>query len=306
MLYPDRKLPSFLEKNVIPASLVEGSDWMRRELDAGRTDYVERDIRGEVHFNGVFRNADMLRAALERDPAVGVEDARDLCDAYEAVFAHRRFTGRSGSMYKYEGLGCVYWHMVSKLLLATAEVIAGAVDNGADAALIDRMVVRFREIRDGLGVHKSPARYGAFPIDPYSHTPGFNGVQQPGLTGQVKEDLITRFLQLGVRVERGEAAFEPVMLGRDEFLPQAASWRYFAGGAEATEELPAGTLAFTLCGVPVIYRLADAARLQVFGEENEPTVIHGTRLGPELSRSLFGREGRIRRLVVDLPEASLR
>jgi hypothetical protein len=304
LLYPNRKLPAFLEKNVIPSSLV--GDWIRRELEAGRTDYVERDINGQVHFNGAFRNADELRVALERDPEVNAEDADSLCDVYEAVFKHRKFTGRSCSMYKYEGLGCIYWHMVSKLLLATGEVITRAVDEGADAALVDRLGACFREIRDGRGVHKTPAEYGAFPIDPYSHTPEFTGVQQPGLTGQVKEDVIIRFWELGVRVARGELMFEPVMLGRDEFLQEPTSWSYSAGVPEQTEELPAGSLAFTLCGVPVVYRMANSARLEVFGEDGAPTVIHGTRLGLELSQSLFKREQRIRKLVVDVPAATLR
>jgi hypothetical protein len=306
LLYPDRELPSFLEKNVIPASLLEGNGWIARELEAGRTDYVERDIDGQVHFNGAYRNAGALRAALERDPAVGADDAAGLCDLYEAVFDHRKFTGRSGTMFKYEGLGCIYWHMVSKLLLATGEVVAAAVEAGADARLVDRLGACFREILDGIGVHKSPAEYGAFPVDPYSHTPGFSGVQQPGLTGQVKEDLITRFRQLGVRVAQGEVAFEPVLLGRDEFLREPASWRYSAGGPELTEELPAGSLAFTLCGVPVIYRIADSARLEVFGAEGPATVLPGARLGPELSQSLFRREQRIRKVVVNVPEATLR
>jgi hypothetical protein len=306
MLYPDRKLPSFLEKNVIPRSVVEDDEWIRRELEAGRTNYVERDGSGQVHFSGVFRNANQLRAALERDPEVNSEDAVNLCDVYEEVFTHRKFTGRSGSMYKYEGLGCIYWHMASKLLLATGEVIARAVDGGADARLIDRLGACFREIRNGLGLHKPPAEYGAFPVDPYSHTPEFAGVQQPGMTGQVKEDLITRFWQLGVRVARGEVAFEPVMLGRDEFLQEPECWSYSAGGSELTEELPAGSLAFTLCGVPVVYRIADSACLRAFGGEGAPTILHGTRLGPELSQSLFRREQRIRKLVVDVPEATLR
>jgi hypothetical protein len=110
---------------------------------------------------------------------------------------------------------------------------------------------------------------------------------------------------LGVRVARGEVAFEPVLLGRDEFLQEPAVWNYSAGGPELTEELPAGSLAFMLCGVPVIYRIADSACLQVFGKEGSPTVIQGTRLGPALSQSLFRREQRIRKLVVDLPEATL-
>jgi hypothetical protein len=209
-------------------------------------------------------------------------------------------------MYKYEGLGCIYWHMVSKLLLATGEVIAEAAQGGADAPVVDRLVACFREIRAGLGVHKPPTEYGAFPVDPYSHTPEFTGVQQPGLTGQVKEDLIIRFLQLGVRVTEGRVSFEPVMLGRDEFLQGPASWRYSAGGPELTEELPEGSLAFTLCGVPVIYRIAESGCLQVFGAEGAPTVIHGTCLGPEHSQSLFRREQRIRKLVVDVPASTLR
>jgi hypothetical protein len=306
MLYPDRRLPSFLDKNVIPPSLVSDDDWMRAELEAGRADYVERDIDGRVHFNGVFRNADQLRAALDRDPAISAEKAGRLCDVYEAVFAHRRFTGRSGSMYKYEGLGCIYWHMVSKLLLATGEVIAGAVDEGADAELVDGLTACFREIREGLGVHKAPADYGAFPLDPYSHTPAFTGVQQPGLTGQVKEDLITRFQELGVRVAHGEIAFEPCLLGRDEFLKEPASWSYTSGGARLTEVLPAESLAFTLCGVPIVYRVAESRRLQVFDEQGASTVIRGSSLGVALSQSLFSREQRIRKVVVDVPENLLR
>ena len=306
MLYPNRKLPSFLEKNVIPAPLVEGNAWIRRELEAGRTDYFERDLDGQVHFNGAVRNADVLRAALERDPAVSDQDAANLCDVYETVFKHRKFTGRSGSMYKYEGLGCIYWHMVSKLLLAAGEAVTGAVDAGADAGLVDRLGSCFLDIQAGLGVHKAPADYGAFPVDPYSHTPEFTGVQQPGLTGQVKEDLITRFWQLGVRVARGEVAFEPVVLGRDEFLREPASWTYSIGGPLLTEELPAGSIAFTLCGVPVVYRIADSARVHVFDDEGVPTVIQGTRLGTTLSQSLFRREQRIRKLVVDIPVGMLR
>jgi hypothetical protein len=303
VLYPHRELPSFLEKNVISADQVAGNEWLQRELEQRRTEYVERDVEGRVHFNGAFRNAVVLHAALERDAAVDVDDARRLCEVYEAVFAHRAFTGRSGSMYKYEGLGCIYWHMVSKLLLASAEVIDRAVAEETDAALVERLSDRFRDIQDGIGVHKTPAQYGAFPIAAYSHTPGFCGVQQPGLTGQVKEDVITRFRELGVRVEHGEVAFEPLLLRRNELLQEPARWRYFTGGEVCEEPLPADSLAFTLCGVPVVYRLADARRVHVVGADGVTTVVEGTRLGPELSQSLFQREPHIRKVLVDLPEA---
>ena len=56
--------------------------------------------------------------------------------------------------------------------------------------MISKLGEYYFEIKDGLGVKKSPDKYGAFPIDPYSHTPGDGGVKQPGMTGQVKEDII--------------------------------------------------------------------------------------------------------------------
>ena len=306
VLYPDRAPVSFLDKNVLPPSVVQGSDWIRRQLEAGRAEYVERDVDGRVHFQAGFRNASDLRDALERDPDVQPEEVSYVCDAFETVFRHRTFTGRSGSMSKYEGLGCIYWHMVSKLLVATTETIDRAVRDGADPSLIDRLAARFRDIRDGLGVQDAPARYGAFPIDPYSHTPKFAGAQQPGLTGQVKEDLLTRFWQLGVRVARGEIAFEPIVLERAEFLRHPASWSFSTGGPLRTEELAAGSLAFTVCGVPVVYRIAEAARVRVYRDDDAPIVIEGTRLGPELSRSLFRREQRIKKVLVDVPGNALR
>ena len=130
---------------------------------------------------------------------------------------------------------------------ATGEVIGRAVDEGADAAVVDRLHGCFHEIRHGLGVHKPPAVYGAISIDPYSHTPEFTGVQQPGLTGQVKEDVIARFRQLGVRVERGEIVFEPVLLGRDEFLPAPAFFQFGPRLSQEPHYLYFGLLSLSLC-----------------------------------------------------------
>jgi hypothetical protein len=259
-----------------------------------------------VHFNTAFRSARDLIATLLAHPDVASEDAEALLEVYEAVFRHRQFTGRSGSMFKYEGLGSIYWHMVSKLLLATAETTVDAARAGADPDTLQELISHFDEIKLGLGVHKSPARYGAFTTDPYSHTPGFTGVQQPGMTGQVKEDVITRFCELGVRVESGQVEFAPTLLRRDEFLDEPAIWRFYVGGEARSEALEAGCLAFTVAGVPVIYRLADAPSIAVFEDEGEPLVIEGGRLGPALSGSLFRREKRVRKIVVDIPEGVLR
>jgi hypothetical protein len=296
-LYPDTPLPGFLEKNVIPEDLATKNAFLRAELEAGRTDFIERDLYGRLHFNGRFRNAAEFRAALEQleDPDEAAIDAA--CTVFETVFEHRRFTGRSGSMHKYEGLGCIYWHMNSKLLLAVGEFLSHRPE---DPNVRARLAAHYAEIRAGLGVGKSPAEYGAFPTDPYSHTPRFAGVQQPGMTGQVKEDVISRFGELGVRVRNGEVRFEPTYLKQAEFDPQDAEWKYATALGEARAELEPGSLAFLLCGIPVVYRLADAARIRVHGPAGASDWQAGSRLGPEWSAALFRRDGSIQKIEVEI------
>ena len=74
----------------------------------------------------------------------------------------------------------------------------------------------------GIGVHKSPSLYGAFPTDPYSHTPGGKGAQQPGMTGQVKEDILSRIGELGAIVSKGVLSFSPGLLRGREFQADAS------------------------------------------------------------------------------------
>ncbi len=83
-----------------------------------------------------FNNADDLNAQLDTLVQVygaELEEARQpLLALYEQVFNHKAFTGRSGGMFGFEGLGCIYWHMVSKLLLAVQENFFAALTQGAD------------------------------------------------------------------------------------------------------------------------------------------------------------------------------
>ncbi len=46
-------------------------------------------------------------------------------------------------------------------------------------------------------------------------------------------------------------------------------------------------MAFTLCGVPVIYRLAEDSSIQVYAERETPELIPGNQLGTAWSQSLF-------------------
>ena len=192
--------------------------------------------------------------------ALAEAERKSVLQTFEKVFNHKAFTGRSGTFFGYEGLGSIYWHMVSKLQLAVQECCLKAIREGASQEVVGRLLEHYYEINEGIGVHKSPDLYGAFPTDPYSHTPAGKGAQQPGMTGQVKEDILSRFGELGVFFEKGQLHFDPCLLRKEEFLqrPRTFTFRDVAG-EEQQAELGEGTLAFTICQVPVLYQLRDAA-----------------------------------------------
>jgi hypothetical protein len=207
-------------------------------------------------------------------------------------------------MFAYEGLGCIYWHMVAKLLVAVQERIGAAVAAGAPAAALSRLAAHHAELRRGLGgLAKTPAEVGAFPLEPYSHTPARGGARQPGMTGQVKEEILTRAGELGLQVEGGRVAFRPWLLRDEEWLREPAALETFdVRGRPVRLGLEPGSLAFTLCQVPVVYRRAGAAgaRVRVVGADGAERVLPGDRLDAETSAAIFERTGAVARLEVDV------
>jgi len=237
--------------------------------------------------------------------------ARDrdaVLDLFEAVFDHRSYTGRSGVMVGYEGLGCIYWHMVAKLLLAVQETYLRADPDGAPAAVLDDLATLYYRIRSGLGYEKTVAEYGAFPTDPYSHTPPGGGAKQPGMTGQVKEEILTRLGELGVGIAGGAVRFRPRLLRRREFLPEAAAFGFVdVGGRARSLALPERCLAFTLCQVPVVYeRVAGDPWVRVALADGAVIERSGDALDAATAAELFARDGRIDHVRVGVPEAALR
>jgi hypothetical protein len=303
LLYPDRNLPRFEEKNVIPNELVESSRLLSRLLSDGDTRLVVRDVNGAVHFNGSFRNRHGVTAVLDllAESDYGDEasaERESLPDLFESIFDHRAYTGRSGTFYGYEGLGCIYWHMVSKLLLAVAETYERALDEKADEATRGQLVSHYYSIRAGIGLNKGPELFGAFPTDPYSHTPANAGAKQPGMTGQVKEDILARWAELGVVVQDGCLSFKPSLLRESEFLTEAVAFDYFdVNGVPKELETVAGDLAFTYCQVPVVYRTSTEDGLRVVMQDGK---VLGRDERSALSRHVFDRDGRIERIEVDL------
>ncbi len=310
LLYPAKELPGFLQKNTLSQSEVSTSVLLTELLRAGDTRIVEQDANGDFHFNGSFKNANDLQKALDKldDSSLSsAERKKEVLQLFETVFNHKAFTGRSGTFYGYEGLGSIYWHMVSKLQLAVQECCLKALQEEENDVLVGRLLEHYYEINEGIGVHKSPSLYGAFPTDPYSHTPANKGAQQPGMTGQVKEDIISRFGELGVFVRNGLLNFKPCMLRRSEFLTKAAVFHY-VDVSGVSREMPVNedSLVFTCCQVPVIYQLGPVNDIHVYGKDGSKKVFDSLLLDKQTSDELFQRSGNVLQLVVQLTASMLR
>ena len=256
MLYPNRPRKTFLELNNLPEE-AKSLPVVQKYLGS----ILKQDCDGGIHFDAKYRNANELPDELK--------------DLYESVFNHHAFTGRSGTFYKYEGLGCIYWHMVSKLLLAVGEVIQRS-DMMTETA--KRLVTHYQLIRLGIGSHKSPDQYGAFPFDAYSHTPSMSGAQQPGLTGQVKEDIISRWFELGIEVEGGQIVIHPRMINPDDFRNNK--------------------LTFSYCGVTFTYEIVNES-----GEDLPQGIMvqeNKSVLSKEDSAHIFARDGEFREITIQI------
>ena len=312
MLYPDRELPGFLAKNRIAADAIAAIPLLQRMLDAGDERIVLRDVDGDYRFSAEFANAGDLHAELDALVEVygdDVEAARaPLHDLFENVFNHQVFTGRSGTMFGFEGLGCIYWHMVSKLLLAVEENFTTAIDGGADPAECRRLGELYYRVRGGIGFNKSPQEYGAFPTDPYSHTPKHSGARQPGMTGQVKEEVLTRFGELGIRVSGGRVRIRPALLRPREFVRDRREFCYLdVDGNWQSIAVPAHGLAFTWCQVPVIYSLDDrqGPSLTITRDDGLQETTTDLALSAADSTAIFERSGHVRSLHVTLNSSHL-
>lgn len=304
LLYPNRDLPRFVERNNIPSKDIARSRLLGKLISNGNRLLVERDVCGRFHFSGALRNAHDVRQALEELGRSGFgglvrRDSAFVLDLFERLFDHQSFTGRSGTFFGYEGLGSIYWHMVSKLMLAVQETFFRAADTGAPEPVLQGLADCYYDVRAGIGDHKTPEAYGAFPMDPYSHTPAQGGARQPGLTGQVKEDILCRMGELGVFVREGEISFRPQLLREEEFLSEASDFHYtdFAG-VKRRLRLERDLLAFTYCQVPIVYRMAPENSMVVTMADGSERGASEPRVDAETSRSIFERAGKVRRIAV--------
>ena len=291
LLYPDHPLTPFLARNTLagPPPLADDRLFVADRL-------------GKWHFQADLSTLADVERVLD---LIGVDSParKVVADLWRTTFAHREFTGRSGRFFMFEGLGSIFWHMVSKYRLAVQAAQRRASDPGIAAEM-----ARFHdEARDGLGFGKTAQLFGAFPMDPHSHSPRHRGAQQPGMTGQAKEDILARLGELGVEAAGGRLRFEPRLLHRSEFIDEPHQFAFVnLGGQEETWELPAGSLAFTYCQVPICYRLGDAPSIELEARDGSTRTLAGRSLDQEASRAIFQRRGSYRNVTVNVDRGMLR
>ena len=308
VLAPPRRPPAFLDKNVVDPDAVAGNPLLVALVEAGERSVIHVDADGVHRFAAELGTEPQLSARLDELAAQAewvslVEAYRPATlDVYEMVFGHRSYLGRSGSMYAYEGIGSIYWHMVTKLLLAVQEACSDAERRDAAPEDLERLVSSYRRVRAGLGFNKSAEEFGAVPIDPYSHTPSHAGAQQPGMTGAVKEEILARPRELGVHIEDGRVVFDSLLLQSSELLDRAQIWSVrTSDGGEISVDLDAGMLGLTLCQVPVtVAATTGEPSVMVEFADGSAERHRGDRLDAATSAAVFGRTGEVTKIRADV------
>ncbi len=259
-LYPRRMTVPFWQKNSFTAPL--SADGL----------IVCRDGKGTLHFGAGMITQKALQEAL-KSSAYSENEQQYLLEQFERLFGHQRFTGRSEVMYKYEGIGCIYWHQNAKLALAILEL---AIANREVRHKARTVYCVYRDVTRQFLYRKDAATCQAIPIEPYSHSSFDGKSQQPGMTGQVKESVIMRRGELGVIVDKGRLQFDP----------------WFVAPAEFDGE---GRLSFTVCGIAVCYVKggADDGQIDVHYTDGKMERVQGYTLPESISRDVFFRRSDI-------------
>jgi hypothetical protein len=301
ILYPDHELVPFLKKNCMTPDQVRDLALISELVKAQNRTLIIRDEDGNYHFSGhihnikdVTRSLEILKRQAQFEDLVRAE-ATKIEALFETVFHHSEFTGRSGTFFAYEGLGSIYWHMVSKLLLAVQETILCT----RNQASVGKLLEKYADIRKGQCFNKPPDLYGAFPTDPYSHTPKGKGAKQPGMTGMVKEEILARQAELGFTVKDGQIVFDLYLFDPAELLTTRSLFSYLdVQGKFQQLALEVGTMAYTICQTPIILQSGTRAAISVQFPDGSTKDIEGHVLDEQTSRHIFQRDGRVQYVVV--------
>jgi hypothetical protein len=117
----------------------------------------------------------------------------------------------------------------------------------------------------------------------------------------VKEDIVSRFYELGFFVNDGKINFDPTILRKTEFIEEEKSFKYVNLNNDINYiELDKHSLAFTVCQVPIIYSLSVQKSIRISYMDNTDKIIEGHELDAENSESIFNRTNLIKAVYVSV------
>ena len=121
------------------------------------------------------------------------------------------------------------------------------------------------------------------------------------MTGQVKEDILSRIGELGVFVKDGCIRFNPCLLRAGEFLKTKRTYRFININHESQPiDLQPNSLAFSYCQVPIIYKIAEQVGIEAVLNNAENKKFKSLTLSEDLSAEIFERSGKVNCLIVSL------
>ena len=105
---------------------------------------------------------------------------------------------------------------------------------------------------------------------------------------------------LGVTVHQGALNFEPTLLLEAELLRMPDSFSYLdVKGKWQTLPIPADSLVFTFCQVPVIISESKQDMIHIIYDAIKRTSIPGTKVDREWSKRIFERSSSIEKIEVE-------
>ncbi len=119
--------------------------------------------------------------------------------------------------------------------------------------------------------------------------------------------LLSRFGELGVFVINGSLYFNPCLLRKNEFTTKDRMFNYVTINKEHKSFAPEpGSLCFTFCQVPVIYRLSNENHLEIERKDGSISKTNSLQLDKETSKHIFNRTGDIVNITVYINESILK
>jgi hypothetical protein len=108
-------------------------------------------------------------------------------------------------------------------------------------------------------------------------------------------------MELGFSIENGCIVFDFLLLNRNEFLTSSGGFFYRnVKGDQERMDLPAGSLAYTICQVPILLQASDEPCIKVYLCDGGIQQINGYILNSVNSMHIFQRDHIVHHLVVSI------